>query len=168
MDRQKQFLENVSGKLVLGYGYDERYAKILEQYGAAGWIQIWTSGEDVIHEDTVSPVWGTPDMDSSLFQLKMPVVAISGPKGEYLIQKLENARKNGQILYADLDSQVDTGVRSVQLPIADIPGRKKDFVLLSCHYDTWYRGAFDNCTANALALELVRYFQDRKEQLPIL
>ena len=165
MDRQKQFLENVSGKLVLGYGYDERYAKILEQYGAAGWIQIWTSGEDVIHEDTVSPVWGTPDMDSSLFQLKMPVVAISGPKGEYLIQKLENARKNGQILYADLDSQVDTGVRSVQLPIADIPGRKKDFVLLSCHYDTWYRGAFDNCTANALALELVRYFQDRKEQL---
>lgn len=165
MDRQKQFLENVSGKLVLGYGYDERYAKMLEQYGAAGWIQIWTSGEDVIHEDTVSPVWGTPDMDSSLFQLKMPVVAISGPTGEYLIQKLENARKNGQILYADLDSQVDTGVRSVQLPIADIPGRKKDFVLLSCHYDTWYRGAFDNCTANALALELVRYFQDRKEQL---
>lgn len=67
MDRQKQFLENVSGKLVLGYGYDERYAKMLEQYGAAGWIQIWTSGEDVIHEDTVSPVWGTPDMDSSLF-----------------------------------------------------------------------------------------------------
>lgn len=55
--------------------------------------QIWTSGEDVIHEDTVSPVWGTPDMDSSLFQLKMPVVAISGPKGEYLIQKLENAGK---------------------------------------------------------------------------
>ena len=105
MDRQKQFLENVSGKLVLGYGYDERYAKILEQYGAAGWIQIWTSGEDVIHEDTVSPVWGTPDMDSSLFQLKMPVVAISGPTGEYLIQKLENARKNGQILYADLDSR---------------------------------------------------------------
>ena len=39
MDRQKQFLENVSGKLVLGYGYDERYAKILEQYGAAGWIR---------------------------------------------------------------------------------------------------------------------------------
>lgn len=114
---------------MLGYGYDERYAKILEQYGAAGWIQIWTSGEDVIHEDTVSPVWGTPDMDSSLFQLKMPVVAISGPKGEYLIQKLENARKNGQILYADLDSQVDTGVRSVQLPIADIPGRKR---ILSC------------------------------------
>ena len=31
MDRQKQFLENVSGKLVLGYGYDERYAKIYQK-----------------------------------------------------------------------------------------------------------------------------------------
>ena len=48
----------------------------------------------MINEDNVSPVWGTPDMNSSLFQLKMPVVAISGPTGEYLIQKLENARKN--------------------------------------------------------------------------
>ena len=28
---QKAFLETVSGKLVLGYGYDERYAKLLEQ-----------------------------------------------------------------------------------------------------------------------------------------
>ena len=39
---QKAFLETVSGKLVLGYGYDERYAKLLEQYGAAGGVQIWT------------------------------------------------------------------------------------------------------------------------------
>ena len=48
---QKAFLETVSGKLVLGYGYDERYAKLLEQYGAAGWVQIWTSGETQIHEE---------------------------------------------------------------------------------------------------------------------
>ena len=33
---------------------------------AAGWIQIWTSGEDVIHEDTSQSCLGTPDMDSSL------------------------------------------------------------------------------------------------------
>ena len=79
---QKQFMETVAGKLVLGYGFDERYAKLLEQHGAAGWIQIWTSDEDAVHEDTVSPVWGTPDMDSSLFQLRMPVVAVSKLRGE--------------------------------------------------------------------------------------
>ena len=72
LSEQKQFMETVAGKLVLGYGFDERYAKLLEQHGAAGWIQIWTSDEDAVHEDTVSPVWGTPDMDSSLFQLRTP------------------------------------------------------------------------------------------------
>ena len=76
LSEQKQFMETVAGKFVLGYGFDERYAKLLEQHGAAGWIQIWTSDEDAVHEDTVSPVWGTPDMDSSLFQLRMPVVAV--------------------------------------------------------------------------------------------
>ena len=162
---QKAFLETVSGKLVLGYGYDERYAKLLEQYGAAGWVQIWTSGETQIHEDTVSPVWGTPDMDSSLFQLKMPVLAISKPVGERILEKLEQYQQDGKILYADLESQVDTGVKQVELPIAVIPGKSEDFVLISCHYDTWYRGAFDNCTADALALELARYFKDRSDQL---
>ncbi|MFR8015391.1 MAG: YfcC family protein [Clostridiaceae bacterium] len=93
LSEQKQFMETVAGKLVLGYGFDERYAKLLEQHGAAGWIQIWTSDEDAVHEDTVSPVWGTPDMDSSLFQLtdaggRPSSMALNG---EYLIQKLENA-----------------------------------------------------------------------------
>ena len=162
---QKAFLETVSGKLVLGYGYDERYAKLLEQYGAAGWVQIWTSGEMQIHEDTVSPVWGTPDMDSSLFQLRIPVLAVSKPMGEHLIEKLKSFEKNGNVLYADVESTVDTGVRQVELPIADIPGKSNDFVLLSCHYDTWYRGAFDNCTANALALELAHYFKERSDPL---
>ena len=115
---QKAFLETVSGKLVLGYGYDERYAKLLEQYGAAGWVQIWTSGETQIHEDTVSPVWGTPDMDSALFQLKMPVLAVSKPVGERILEKLEQYQQDGKILYADLESQVDTGVKQVELPIA--------------------------------------------------
>ncbi len=162
---QERFLSTVSGKLVLGYGYDERYAKLLEQYGAAGWIQIWTSGEVVIHEDTVSPVWGTPDMDSSLFQLKIPVLAVSRPKGEALIRKMEEKRARGETLYADLQSRVDTAVRDVSLPIAEIDGSEKDFVLLSGHYDTWYRGAFDNCTANALALELARFVQAHQKDL---
>lgn len=81
-----------------GYGFDERYAKLLEQHGAAGWIQIWTSDEDAVHEDTVSPVWGTPDMDSSLFQLRMPVVAVSKPCGEKLIRKLKTYEAEGKQL----------------------------------------------------------------------
>lgn len=109
---QKRFMETVAGKLVLGYGFDERYAKLLEQHGAAGWIQIWTSDEDAVHEDTVSPVWGTPDMDSSLFQLRMPVVAVSKPCGEKLIRKLKTYEAEGKQLFAQLSSEVDTCVKT--------------------------------------------------------
>ena len=165
LSEQKQFMETVAGKLVLGYGFDERYAKLLEQHGAAGWIQIWTSDEDAVHEDTVSPVWGTPDMDSSLFQLRMPVVAVSKPCGEKLIRKLKTYEAEGKQLFAQLSSEVDTDVKNVALPIAEIPGKSRDFVLLSGHYDTWYRGAFDNCTANALALELARYMKEHQDEL---
>ncbi len=52
--------------------------------------------ETQIHEDTVSPVWGTPDMDSSLFQLKMPVLAISKPVGERILEKLEQYQQDGE------------------------------------------------------------------------
>ena len=96
------------------------YAKLLEQHGAAGWIQIWTSDEDAVHEDTVSPVWGTPDMDSSLFQLRMPVVAVSKPCGEKLIRKLKTYEAEGKQLFAQLSSEVDTCVKNVALPIAEI------------------------------------------------
>ena len=165
LSEQKRFMETVAGKLVLGYGFDERYAKLLEQHGAAGWIQIWTSDEDAVHEDTVSPVWGTPDMDSSLFQLRMPVVAVSKPCGEKMIRKLKTYEAEGKQLFAQLSSEVDTDVKNVALPIAEIPGKSRDFVLLSGHYDTWYRGAFDNCTANALALELARYMKEHQDEL---
>ena len=53
----------------------------------------------------------------------------------------------------------NTCVKNVALPIAEIPGKSRDFVLLSGHYDTWYRGAFDNCTANALALEACALYE---------
>ncbi len=90
----------------------------MEQYGAAGWGQIWTSNETVIHEDTVSPIWGTPDMDTFLFQLKLPVLAISRPEGERLIRKWEKMQKTGSILYADFETKLDTEIKK-QTELAD-------------------------------------------------
>ena len=77
-------------------------------------------------------------MDSSLFQLRMPVVAVSKPCGEKLIRKLKTYEAEGKQLFAQLSSEVDTCVKNVALPIAEIPGKSRDFVLLSGHYDTWY------------------------------
>lgn len=162
---QETFFRTVRGKLVLGYSYDERYAKILERYGAAGWIQIWRSGEEQIHEDTVSPVWGTPDMDTCLFQLNLPVIAISGPEGEKLIRLVQEQTAKGCSQEASMSCRVETGVKQVALPVATIPGKSEDFVLLSGHYDTWYIGAFDNGTANGAALEIARILNKNQERL---
>lgn len=132
---------------------------------AAGWIQIWRSGEEQIHEDTVSPVWGTPDMDTCLFQLNLPVIAISGPEGEKLIRLVQEQTAKGCSLEASMSCRVETGVKQVALPVATIPGKSKDFVLLSGHYDTWYIGAFDNGTANGAALEAARILNENRERL---
>jgi aminopeptidase YwaD len=162
---REAFYRGIRGRIVLGYGYDERYAKVLEHYGAAAWIQIWTSDEVQIHEDTVSPVWGTPDMDSCFLQLKMPVIAIAGPSGRELIEKLNRAQEEQRPVMATITSTVETGVKQVALPVAEIKGKSDDFLLLSGHYDTWYIGAFDNGTANASALELARIFQKNQNRL---
>lgn len=159
------FYRTLKGKIVVGYGFDERYAKVLEQYGAAAWIQVWTSGEAQIHEDTVSPVWGTPDMDSCFLRLNMPVAAISGPEGERLIKQIKQMEQAERPLTARLSNRVETGVKEVALPVAEIKGESEDFVMISCHYDTWYIGAFDNCTANAAALEIARVLNRNRELL---
>ena len=157
------FLKTVRGKLVVGYGFDERYGKTLELHGAAGWIQVWRSDEALIHEDTVSPVWGTPDMDSRFLLLNMPVVGVTRSSGEMLIERINGRQPRGP--KARLEVVMDTGVKDVSLPWASIVGASEDFVLLSCHYDTWYVGAFDNCAANAAALELARVINLHRKEL---
>ena len=144
-------LQSFRGKIVISHGFDERYAKLLEKNGAAGWIQIWESDEDEIHEDTVSSVWGTPDMDSSLMLLNIPVVCVNKECGERLIRYCAEGDRE-----VFLSSTVETGVFSVEVPVAYIEGQTDEFVLVSGHYDTWYAGAMDNVTANAACLEIAR------------
>lgn len=153
-------LESFRGKIVVGHGFDERYIKRLERHGVLGLIQVWESGEPGIHEDTASGVWGTPTQDSSLLLPTIPIAGISGGDGQALIQRLESQR-----LEATLQVQVETGVFPVTMPVADIPGRTDEFVLLSCHYDTWFLGATDNCAANATAIEMARCFWVHREEL---
>ena len=150
------------GKIVIAYGYDERYAKVIEQYGAAGWIQVWNTPEPQIHEDTVSPVWGTPDLHSRFMQLQIPVIAVAMGDGERIIAALEG-RENP--VRASLTAVVETGAREVVLPVAWIRGTSDDFVLVSGHYDTWYVGAFDNGTANAGMLEMARVLHRHRDGL---
>ena len=159
---KQQLYRTFAGKIVLSHGFDERYAKIAEANGALAWIQVWESDDPDIHEDTVSPVWGTPDLDSRFFRLRIPVIAITWASGERLIRMLKE--RDGQ-MEVFLRSVTEETVSQVVLPVAQIPGRSEDFVLLSDHYDTWYIGAFDNGTANAASLELARVFWKHRDQM---
>lgn len=153
-------IASFAGKIVVSHGFDERYAKRLEQAHALGWIQIWDSPETEIHEDTVNSVWGTPDLDSSLMLLGIPVVCVNGASGEKLIQY---AAEPGAEVF--LSTCLDTGVREVEVPVVTIPGESGDFVLVSGHYDTWYAGAMDNVAANAACLEIARELSQREKPL---
>lgn len=144
----------MKGKIVLSHGFDERYAKQLEKAGALAWIQIWDSPETEIHEDTVSSVWGTPDLDSSLLLLQIPVLCVNLPDGNRLIQYAKEAAHE-----VFLSTCVETAVQEVEVPVALIQGESEEFVLVSGHYDTWYAGAMDNVTANAACLEIARVLQ---------
>lgn len=155
-ERMKKF----RGKIVVSHGFDERYAKQLENSGVLALIQIWTSKEDIIHEDTVSGVWGTPTRDTSLLIPSIPVVGITYDDGERLIEMLKNKEVRVKI-----NTCLDIGVFPCEMPVAEIKGNSEDFILMSCHYDTWYLGAFDNCAANAAAIEIAKVLHDNKDKL---
>lgn len=153
-------LKTFRGKIVISHGFDERYEKRLEANGALGLIQIWTSKEEIIHEDTVSGVWGTPTKDTSLLLPSIPVVGITKNDGERLIELL-NIKK----VTVKISTRLETGVFPCEIPVAEIKGQSEDFILMSCHYDTWYQGAFDNCAANAAAIEIAKVLNNNKDKL---
>lgn len=155
-----EFYKSFRNKIVLGYGYDEGYAKRIEKYGAVGLVQIWPGKEEVLHEDTVGTVWGTSGMYDELFYLDIPVISIKHSSGALLRNMLEKEK-----LSVRLVSVIDTRVCRVSLPVAHIRGKSEEFVLLSGHYDTWYEGVTDNCAGNAACLEAARILAEKSDRL---
>ena len=49
--------------------------------GAVGYIHLWPSDEDVIHEGIVTPIWGTPTPDNIDTCPEIPVVAVKRKDG---------------------------------------------------------------------------------------
>jgi aminopeptidase YwaD len=152
-NEERELYSKFRGKIVLSWNFYEDYVKKIEAYGAIGLIHIWTSEEAALHEETVGPIWGTPTLDNAGQFPVLPVVGITRKDGCNII-----AQATKEPLKATIHSWVEFKVAKSLLPVAFIPGKIQEYVLVSGHYDSWYEGVTDNATGNAVCLEMARVF----------
>ncbi|MDA8344822.1 MAG: M28 family peptidase [Thermaerobacter sp.] len=152
--------QQISGRIALLDGVaNPQSVQAAEAGGAIA--EIFVSGNKR-HEMIVSPVWGSPGLDDLARLPRTPSVSIDVAAGERLRLRLRGGK-----VTARMWAEVDTRWRELPLLEADLPapGGDGSFVLFSGHIDSWYLGAMDNGSANALMLELARILQPRQGAL---
>lgn len=152
-------LEKIAGKVLLTDGLAMfPLVQAAEKQGAVGVVFI--TGKR-IHEMIVSSVWGSPTPEDLNAYTKLPVVSVSLESGNLLKQQL--AAKSRE---ATLATRVETFWTDLPILTADLAGAKEDsYLLLTGHVDSWHRGALDNASGNATALEIARILSRVKKDL---
>ena len=154
--------QDLRGKCVLTMGGRPDGVMYAQQAGAVALIDLWPSDEDVLHEMTVSSIWGTPTPDSAARLVRIPVMTVRHRDGMRLRKMLEQGP-----VTVRLEAEVFTGPEKITQPVAFIPGAVEPdrFLLLGAHIDSWFEGVTDNGTANAVLLEVARVAVSRREHL---
>ena len=154
--------KDLRGKAVLTSGGRPDGVMYAQQAGAVALIDVWPSNEDVLHEMTVSSIWGTPTMESASRLVRIPVMTVRRRDGLQLRQMLEHGP-----VRIRLEGEVFSGPERIIQPVATIPGTSESdrFLLLGGHIDSWFEGVTDNGTANAILLEIARILATRRDGL---
>ncbi len=160
--------ESLDGKVALidGMVSPDMFYK-LESTGAIA--QVYANIGEIIHDLTVSSVWGTPSPQTADRLPRTPVATIARSAAAPLVEALRDGRK----VSLRLRAIVDTRWRPVEMPEAVVrasgePTGKdgsKEFVLISAHLDSWYMGAMDNGTGDVLLMEVARTVHRLRENL---
>ena len=153
---------DVRGAIVLVEGIaSPEVADRASRGGALGQLHI--SPHEHLHEMCISPVWGSPTADGMANLPTTVVASISQADGMALCARLQAGEAPEVILHAE----VDTGWRKTPLLVAELdgPDREGEFILLSGHHDTWYRGVMDNGGANATMIEVARICARSRQDL---
>ena len=156
-EEEEQRFRDMKGKIVLTTASGGSFVKRAAQSGALAVIQMQNSPEHQIHHTTLGTVWGTPipsDVDEFSF---LPFVSVNQEDGQYL-----KAHCGEEIR---LEIKTECVIRKTTMPVAVIPGKSNNFLLVSGHYDSWYEGVTDNAVSDAIMLEYARVFQQLSAQL---
>lgn len=121
--------------------------------GAAGVIFI--AGSRRCHNMIVSPVWGSPEPKDLDQYLTLPAVTVTSADGERL-KALLNGSGGRSAVRASLRTTVRHLWADLPLLTADLGPVDKGYLLLTGHVDSWHKGAMDNASGNAAALEIAR------------
>jgi N-acetylated-alpha-linked acidic dipeptidase len=150
----------LKGKIVLSEGGGRQNMIAAQQGGAVGYIHMWPSAEEPIHEGMANPVWGTPTIETVGRLPVLPVVTVNHASGDWLREQAQQGPVTVRMI-----TRLEVGWYKELLPVANIPGRSPQFVLAAGHIDSWHLGATDNATGNATCLELARVFWAQRSRL---
>lgn len=125
---------------------------LLQAAAAAGAVGVITVSPGMQrHFMAASPIWGAPTSADDLALLPtIPAVQVARQDGKAL-------RAAGPV-EATLIAETRREWRTARMPVADIPGREKPFLLIGAHYDSWVQGSTDNAAGVAVLLDLARRY----------
>ena len=101
--------------------------------GAAGLIIIGHAGpKRALNRGTVKSVWGNPVPENIDDIGRIPAVNVTREDGDYLKGLL-----TGGPVKVRIKAECERGFYETRQPMARVPGRGADFVLLGSHMDAW-------------------------------
>lgn len=146
---------NAAGRILLIDGLAMApVVRAAQEAGALG--VIFVAGSRHYHKMIVSTVWGSPEPDDCAAFLNIPAVTVSYKDGERIRSLLRQS--------AEVRMSATVENKWVELPVitADIGRTDEGYLMLTGHVDSWYKGAMDNASGNAAALEIARILAARQ------
>ncbi len=150
-----------AGRIVVIRGRAERDPVIkAAEVGAVGLVCI--SGE-YIYEACLSPIWGSPSYKNKHLLPTVPTVSISLATWDLIQEHITKHESN----LATLNCQASSKWHKQPLLVAEINAEQSTdkFVMFSAHVDSWFHGAMDNGSANAILMEVGRVAAQNRNKL---
>lgn len=156
---QQERLKACKGKIVLTR---EKADFINQAYraGALAVLHISITKGGYIHHAGIGTIWGNPSAEDLYRHTFAPAAGISYEDGI----RLTNLLKKGPVKIK-ISIRMDNTIRKSKMPTAMIQGKSDKYILVSCHYDSWYEGITDNAVSDAIALEMARVLSLHKNEL---